>query len=339
MHREINCPACGTVLFVLPRNARPRPVALDAASAPRRVPPRANATPAESPTQPEVSRRELPLRGLWHKPAEGSRAERKLARQPFFTRGRMRLLLAGAAALLAIGLAWHHRRQSHYDLVLKVAAEEAQQALAAGDYLAAAEQSRAAAEAARILGDDSPRGLAAMQLEREANVWARLALTPLDTLVDILDRAAQSGDPIDAASIRTEFERLFAGRTILVDAWVSRESPTETSDEANGSQTSTSARLEWMLVGESSRVGIAPLAASAFDRLDADTPTHVLFGCELQSIDPPSEPSGSWTLQVRPSTVTLLTEPEPFVRANWPAAEPLEPILDQQRVWIMGDSP
>jgi len=250
------------------------------------------------------------------------------------------LLLAGVAALLAIGLAWHHRRQTHYDLVLNVAAEEAQTALAAGDYLAAAERSRAAAEAARILGDDSPRGLAALQLEREANIWARLALTPLDTLVDNLDRAAQSGDPIDPAPIQVEFERLFAGRTILIDAWVTRESQSEASlNKTSAPETTALARLEWMLVGESSRVGIAPLAESAFDKLNADTPTHVLLGCELQSIDPPRDPSGSWTVLIRPGSVTLLTEHEPFVRANWPATEPLEPILEQQRAWIMGEAP
>lgn len=250
------------------------------------------------------------------------------------------MVLAAVAALLAIGLAWHVRRQSHYDQVLKLAGEEAEAAFLAGDFLAAADRAHAAAEAARILGDDSPRGRAALQLDREAHIWSRLALTPLDALVESIEQNPSVGKRNDAAA-RAEFERQFAGRTVIIDTWAT--SNANSLAAAPGSLApNTFIALEWNLPGENARLELAPIGPvdqPVFQSLATTTPTRLLLGVELESIEPSEGQSGTWRIRVRPSSVTLLTMPEPLARANWPTTEDLDPILAQQRKWIMGDQP
>lgn len=340
-HREVACPACGAALFILPRNPRRRPAGLDSTNVPAVV--RTNRTEEDEKSSTATSTASPRGRGLFHRGARSvasaaSDIRDSAVKRPFLASGRVRLFLAGLAALMAITLAWYHRRQTHYDHVLNVAREEAQGALIAGDYRTAADRSRAAAEAARILRDNTERGRAAVQLAREANVWDRLALTPLESLTAILDGARSDDGALDVRHAQAEFERLFAGRTILIDAWITVDEGPSPQGEAQSRPTRT-ARLEWLLAGNSSRVELALGSESILDALDLAHATRVLVGAELATLEPPAAPSASWTMRIRAGSATLMTVPEPFARANWPTVEPLAPILEQQRQWALGDAP
>ncbi|MBX3412866.1 MAG: hypothetical protein KF708_09275 [Pirellulales bacterium] len=240
--------------------------------------------------------------------------------------------------MLAIALAWHVRRQSHYDQVLNVAGEEAEKAFLAGDWLTAADRARAAAQAARILGDDSERGRAALQLDREVQIWSRLALTSLDALTETIDRADDDQGRIKTTEVQAEFDRLFGGRTVIIEAWVTR-------DEANAAGGGAESagqwgpHVEWSLIGERGRVVLKLQREPAFDRLEPGTPTRILFGAELEKLEAPRAPQEPWKIVVRPGSVALLTFAEPLHRANWPTSDPIDPVLAQQRGWVRGETP
>lgn len=339
-HRAVSCPACGAALFILPRNPRPRPRTPGAGDLPRHARPAATGRQRAAVSVAASSLPKLLRRRGRPSTLTSSGDVLKPRRAPVLTGRRVSLVLAAVAALLAIGLAWHVRRQSHYDQVLKLAGEEAEAAFLAGDFLAAADRAHAAAEAARILGDDSPRGRAALQLDREAHIWSRLALTPLDALVESIEQNPSVGKRNDAAA-RAEFERQFAGRTVIIDTWAT--SNANSLAAAPGSLApNTFIALEWNLPGENARLELAPIGPvdqPVFQSLATTTPTRLLLGVELESIEPSEGQSGTWRIRVRPSSVTLLTMPEPLARANWPTTEDLDPILAQQRKWIMGDQP
>lgn len=318
IYQRLPCPECGEELFVLPRNPRPRP---RPGKFPRNDPPAASSDPPTTPSGwvvPSLS---------WLSPRllfVGAMATLRERLWRWRRRAAFAVFLVAVAGTLA--LAWRARQRDHYAALLNTATRDGRAALVAGDWNLAFELLRDADRAARSLGGDSRQQRLAKHLFREANIWYRLSIRPLHEVSELLT------DGPDESSVRREFQRQFAGRTVIIDTLVSRDASWDEAGDAehsNEEHLSPPLSIEWQLCDETTCVTLRVDRAASFDWIRSGDAERVMFGAELRDIRPLGE--GHWEIALDGASCTLITQPEPLAELAWQTDEKLLALLTAQR--------
>ncbi|MGD9644218.1 MAG: hypothetical protein AB7U73_00810 [Pirellulales bacterium] len=273
----------------------------------------------------------------------------------------MCLLLAVCAVVVAITWQFARKRRAERYLTDNVAV--GRQALNNGRFGEAAELLKQAAQAAEIIGRDSPQALAARALNREARVWNHLCVRTLD------DFFAEHG-PTGGAAPAQAFDREFASRTLVFDGLVephidsanysnevlfgprrpedvndldgqprdvepqprpdAKASTANAPDEANGPP-KPHWTLAWLVSGPGYVVELATEELTVFDALPRDGPVRAIFGGVIDRLEPVAGQSGRWRLHLEPESCVLLTVPGPLEKYNWPDADAWRTVLHSQK--------
>lgn len=304
-YQTVSCERCGATRFILPRNPRPRPTASTAT------------------TEPETSRSQ-PASSTPHR-----RRRRSPRRPPPWP------LIAGTLALIAVvALAtwvWRSRQAERAQVDLAIGLREGRAALHDVDFETALGHLATADRAARRLGDDTVDARTARHLYREAEVWSSQVNFSLYDLAEELEDVRED----QAATAQASFGRRFAGRTIVVDALVTRlprehEAADDPSKLGGIEPSQLAFQVEWLVQSEDVTLELAIREHSALDWLEPDRPTRVIFGAELADLLPDVAKSSRWHIELVPGSCVLLTTVEPLAYAHWPVDDELGAVLARQ---------
>ncbi|MBL9125621.1 MAG: hypothetical protein JNG90_18425 [Planctomycetaceae bacterium] len=262
-------------------------------------------------------------------------------------------ILAAVVLLLVVGTVawgWYSRRQQRFLLELQDLTTAGQSALDRGEFERAVELLREADRAARGLHATDAQGQLARQLYREAMIWSRLAVSGIDEF--FFARAAAAAGA--GAGLPAEFDRELAGRTVVIQAHGVRTAAAapmppggaapaaEVRPEPKRQPARRPARLplelDWLIAGERFQVKISPKDLADLPGVPENGEHELLFGAELQSVEPDPARPGGWLVRLVPQSAVLLTGEGPFASIHWPDPDSLRELLAGQRSRVLGES-
>lgn len=226
---------------------------------------------------------------------------------------------------------WRSRQAERAGLDLAVSLREGRAALRDVDLETALGHLATADQAARRLGDDTVDARTARHLYREAQAWSSQVNFSLYDLAEELEEVLVD----QVATAQASFARRYAGRTIVVDALVTRhprvqKSPEEPPTVEHVAPSQAEFQVEWLVQSEHITLALATSNEPALDWLEPDRPTRVIFGAKLVDLLPDTTEPGRWYLEVAPGSCVLLTTSEPLVYAHWPVDDELAAVLARQ---------
>lgn len=309
----IRCPGCQESLFVMSRSAFPAPLGgVDVAPIRRRTQFKTEA-PSDGVPAPSRSKFVRPRAAAW------------------------------AVVLLVVATgywAWRSQQRAKYSAELESAMADGRQLLSKGDFVAAYQRLEIADRAARGLGLTTKTQRSAAHLFAETQVWTNLAPRSVEEFFYV---HASKPTPWDAAGVQQAFAHDYAGRTLIVDGWITRDErwvtpPPEPVKKKKRGKSNPPPQprqefvpvLDWGLLGESYRSELTLENVRSFDYLPPREPARALFGVELRSLERAADDPQKWIIHIVPSSVVLLTVEGPLVRRGWPESADLTALLSHQ---------
>jgi len=301
---QVPCPACGELVFVLPRSPYPEPRDL----------PAPKGAPVVLPPIP--TRRKQVARG----PSLGEKVRQRVVRAEAKARGVVgwftpaKLLAMGAIAfVLATGWwSWSRWQRNEYVVQLERELTEGLAALDRGDFVQARGALERADRAGRGLGSGAG-AVAAHQYYREARTWEQLTQRSLDDFFGGLGSN-------EAAETARRFQQEMAGRTAIFDTIVHR------GRDENGEEHT---RSDWQLIGDGYQVELE-WEGPVWEKLQGNEAQRVIFGAELGEIVT-GEAAGKWKLRLRGESIAWLTRETPLARFGWPLDDAAREVIERQR--------
>ncbi|MBX7167630.1 MAG: hypothetical protein K1X74_14970 [Pirellulales bacterium] len=345
--RVERCPRCGVEQFLLAASPLPPALPTRKQAAIDWEPQSPHAAKAESPGRAEPSTgpaSKLAQQPQDHAPAPAERPDAGQSdagsRRPIeehwveddaTARARwsvwsVRLIAAALAVLVGLTawLSWEGYRRRTAAAVLEQATTRGTAALVEGDYLQAAAELERAAKAAAALPGDSAAERRATQLYLEAQAWSRLAATDLG---DFWLSRAQPDAAANQAAWPDEFQRLFAGRVVVFDAWLRREYDPDAAQRLAAPADRPLLQMDWATLGPSARLQVTLSDDPCFAAVRPGQPQRFIFAVKLAGLRRREE---VWTADTVPGSAVLLTQPEPLVRCGLPLDEDLRAQLAEQ---------
>lgn len=225
----------------------------------------------------------------------------------WLARNRVALLLAGILTVAGATVAYrlHRHRLEQLPQVAETNYEEGIEALDRGEFDVARQKLSRATASFKELGSLDERSEPALQLSREAAIYADLCPRSLEELIDEAGRS----EPADWPSV---FEVKYQGRAIIVDD-VLGDTPA-----GSGSAESASQLSYRILVGRGPhavRTGRIDLSGfQLFADRDRAPGEPVLFGARLESI---TLEGNEWIVRLAPESGVLLSRFEPLELLGW----------------------
>lgn len=331
--QQFPCEACGTVVFVLPVNVYPRPVATQkkverTSSDPRlsetvRQPPSDTGVNdlAETPPPPtrpkkaalDVSGGVRPRRKESGPKSEPTpRTGLELPRHRRWTPIRIVLAVIGLLVLATgLGLGWRWRVEQART-TLPIALEHGLAAFGERNFVEAARELGRAKTAAEILGRRDAEAVAIRQRWREARAardmppfmladWLQDCLTQSDD-----ERPAAGGSPADR----------IRGTWLVLDVSVAYDAKSQ------------EPAAEVLLMAGETPVAVDLPLPEAVRRLAADErPTRVIVGAQVAQFQPPTAENVAGRLEFVPSSVFLWTDYDTYRAIGFETSAEEEPVL------------
>ena len=252
-----------------------------------------------------------------------------------FSPARVAMMLMALLVTGTIAWRWDAYRQQQLGAELAFELDAGLTALESGELTDATGHLIAAGRAARRLRGDTDLQLRAEQYAREATAWKRLAVLPIETVLESTDTDADEA----AELVRQQFAEHFAGGFLIFEAHITRRARSHQPEGAAGQAEpggASQARLqaEWIAVGPAGAMVLELPDVRTFQEVQAGRSRRVLFGARLDRLvqDPIDE--RLWHLTLEPESCVLITLPAPLQHVGWPDVEAANAlVMDQAALW------